>query len=196
MLYIKEYYNFINEQLYFNIKIDDILNILGEQIDLFNKLNIDKEQIDFKGNIEDLYSKNDFSKKLEKHNYKKGKLEDTEYDETLLDVNTKLKFFFIYDKTDNELQEPKSIILQYIQNNKKSNILCYKGNDLNKIFQKLTETSIELSDGKHTYLYKTTNGGNNWSMNNVQMETDKMKSELDKEELNNLIKTNKLIIKK
>lgn len=195
MLYLKEYYNFINERLNFNISIDEILNVLGEQVDLFNKLNINKDQIDFKGNIEDLYKNNDFNEKLDKHIYKKGKLEDTIYDETLLDDNTKLKFFFIYDKSDNELQEPRSIVLQYIQNNKKSNILCYKGNDINKIFQKLTDITIELTNGKKTYLYKTTNAGNNWIMNNVQMETDEMKSEIDKEELNDLITKNNLKIK-
>lgn len=193
MLYIKEFYTFINESIDLNIKIDDIIKIFDEQVDIFKKLNIDKDQIDYTGNIEELYNNNDFSKKLNDKNYKKGKFEDTSYDETLLG-NTILKFFFIYDKTDNELQEPRSIVLQYIENNKKSNILCYKGN-INKIFQKLTDKTIELTDGTKTYLYKTTNAGNNWIMNNVQMETNKMKTEIDKEELNDLISKKNIKIK-
>ena len=36
--------------------------------------------------------------------------------------------------------------------------------------KKITDSTIELTNGEDTFLYKTTNGGNNWEMKNVQME--------------------------
>ena len=107
----------------------------------------------------------------------------------MLDKNTILKFFFLYKKESIELEEPEFIILQYIKNGKRSNIIGYTNKDnINDFYEKLTDASVELTNGKDTYLYKTTNGGNNWEMKNVQMEDDEMKGDLDKEELKNLIK--------
>jgi hypothetical protein len=48
--------------------------------------------------------------------------------------------------------------------------------------------NLGSSNSIDTYLYKTTNGGNNWEMKNVQMEDEEMKGDLDKGELQNLIK--------
>lgn len=191
MIHIKSFNNFLNESQIpkFNVDIESLLSILGEKIDLFKVFKIDRDQITENDDIDKIYNNNDFNKRLKKNGLKKGKLEDTSYDETLLDKNTILKFFFLYKKESIELEEPEFIILQYIKNGKRSNITGYTNKDnINDFYEKLTDALIELTNGKDTYLYKTTNGGNNWEMKNVQMEDEEMKGDLDKEELQNLIK--------
>lgn len=191
MIHIKSFNNFLNENQIpkFNVDIESLLSILGEKIDLFKVFKINKDQITENDDINQIYNNNDFNKRLKKNGLKKGKLEDTSYDETLLDKNTILKFFFLYKKESIELEEPKFIILQYIKNGKRFNITGYTNKDnINDFYEKLTDASIELTNGEDTYLYKTTNGGNNWEMKNVQMEDEEMKGDLDKGELQNLIK--------
>ena len=199
MINIKNFNNFLNESKIpsLTIDIDEIIALLGEKIDLFKNFKIDKDQILEKDDISELYDNNDFNERLKKNNLKKGKLEDTSYDETLLNKNTVLKFFFIHKEESIELEEPEFVILQYIKNNNKSNLLCYSNKDnINDFFEKLTDATIELTNGKDTYLYKTTNGGNNWEMKNVQMEDDEMKGDLDKKQLQKLITDKNLKIVK
>lgn len=190
MIHIKNYSTFITEGKLpsLTINITELLGLLEESIDIFSLFKIDEEQVIITDEIEKLYENNKFNEKLKKNDLKKGKLEDTSYDETLLGDDTILKFFFIYEKSEMQLEEPKYIILQYTQNNKKSEILGYTNKDsINTFYEKLTDAIVELSNGKETYLYKTTNGGNNWEMKNVQMENDDMKYELDKDQLQSLI---------
>jgi len=191
MRYIKNYNLFINENNNINLKItiEDLLSILDEEIDIFKIFNINKDQVKVNDDIDILYNNSEFNQQIDKKEFKKGKLEDTSYDETLLDDNIKLKFFFINNKGTIEIEEPKFIILQYNKNGIKSDIKGYENIDkINKFYQKLTDSTIELSNGKDTFIYQTSNGGNNWEMKNVQMENGDMKGELDIDEINNLIK--------
>lgn len=193
MKHLKKYNLFINESKFPNIRItiDELLKLLDEEVDIFRIFSIDKDQVTISDNIEKLYNNNDFNHKLDKNELKKDSLQDTSYNETLLDENITLKFFFIHKKNEVELEEPEYIILQYLnkKDNKQSSIKGFKNfNKINTFYQKLTDSTVELTDGKKTYIYQTTNGGNNWEMKNVQMETGVMKGSLDKEELNDLIK--------
>ena len=82
-----------------------------------------------------------------KNELKKGKLEDTSYDETLLDKNIILKFFFLYNKESIELEEPEFIILQYIKNGVRSDVIAYTNKDnINDFYEKLFELASKLSD--------------------------------------------------
>lgn len=199
MIHIKNYNFFINENKNINLKItiDELLLVLDEEINIFDIFKINKDQIKQNDDISELYENAEFNKKIINNDLKKGKLEDTSYDETLLDDNISLKFFFLNNKGEMELEEPEFIILQYNKNGIKSDIKGYKNVDkINKFYQKLTDSTIELSNGKDTYVYQTSNGGNNWEMKNVQMENDTMKGELDIDELNDLIKKLNLKIKR
>lgn len=185
------YYDFIkeNKNISLSISIETLLSMFNDKVDIFKIFSINKEQVNINSDIQSLFDNNDFNKTINEKGYKKGKLEDTTYDQTLLDDTTILKFFFLYKKGAVEIEEPEYIILQYTKNDKNSDILSYDNKDnINKFYEKLTDSTIELKKGDNTYLYKTTNGGNNWEMKNVQMEDDEMKGDLDKEELKNLIK--------
>ena len=191
MKYLKSYNEFINEQLSVDltVNIDDMLSVLKEEVDIFKLFSINKDQIKINSVIDELYNNNEFNTSLTKKSLKKGKLEDTSFDETLLGKNTTIKFFFIYGKDSIEIEEPKYIIVQYVNDNKRSNIIGYDNVDsANKFYKKLTDATIELSDGKKSYIYTTSNGGNDWELGNVQMEKGEIKGELGKDELSAMIK--------
>ena len=198
MKYLKSYNEFINEQLSVDltVNIDDMLSVLKDEVDIFKLFSINKDQININSVIDELYNNNEFNISLSKKSLKKGKLEDTEFDETLLGKNTTIKFFFVYGKDSMEIEEPKYIIVQYVNDNKRSNIIGYDNVDsANKFYKKLTDATIELSDGKKSYIYTTSNGGNDWELGNVQMEKGDIKGELGKDELSAMIKKLNLKIK-
>jgi len=190
---VKRFDDFLNEKKIPEISIDikDLLSTLKDnKIDIFRKFKINKDAVAVNGNIEDLYSNRDFNINLKKNKLKKGKLQNTQYSETLLDDKYTLKFFFLYNEKSIELEEPEFIILQYydMDNTKSSDILGFTNSDyINSFYEKLTDATIELTKGDDTYVYQTTNGGNNWQMKNVQMEDDEMKGDLDKKELQKII---------
>lgn len=197
---IKKYEQFISESKIpdLTINMDDLLNLFKDSnVDIFRIFNINKDVININSDIEELYNNDSFLNNIDKKNMKIGKLQNTLDTETLLNKKYILKFFFIYDKKSMELEEPKYIILQYFNKdkNKRSNLISYSNKDeINNFYKTLTDATIELSNGDEKYIYKTTNGGNNWEMRNVQMENDEMKSELDKIELQKLINNKKLKI--
>ena len=199
MIHLKKYNNFITESISINlsITIDDLLSSLGEPVDIFKLFEINRDQVNTNGDIKDLFDNSDFGHNLDKKNFKKSNLEDTSDDETLLDSNTSLRFFFILKKDLIQIEEPSYVIVQYISNNKKSDIKGFSNdNNINEFYKKLTDSVIELSNGKDTYVYQTSNGGNDWELRNVQMENSDMVGELGKDELNNLITKLKLKIVK
>ena len=198
MKHIKSYTEFLNEQISaeLTVSVDDMLSVLKDQIDIFKLFSIGKDQIVENSTIDDLYNNNNFNEILTKKSLKKGKIEDTSFDETLLGKNTSIKFFFIYGKESIQIEEPKFIIVQYIKDNKRSNIIGYDNVDsANNFYKKLTDATIELTDGKKSYIYKTSNGGNDWELGNVQMEKGDIKGELGKDELSAMIKKLNLKIK-
>jgi len=190
---VKKYDDFLNEKKIPKISIDikELISTLdNSKTDIFRTFKINKDEVGVRGDIDKLYSNNGFNNNIKKNDLKNGKLQNTQYSETLLDDKYVLKFFFTYDKTSMVLEEPKFIILQYYntETDERSDILGFTNTDnINSFYEKLTDSTIELSKGKDTYVYQTSNGGNNWEMKNVQMEDEEMKGTLDKKELQELI---------
>jgi len=190
---VKKFNDFLNEKKIpkISINIKDLLSILeGNKIDIFRKFRINKDAVGVRDNIDELYVNRDFNINFKKDKLKKGKLQNTQYSETLLDDKYILKFFFLYEQDSMELEEPGFIILQYYNtdNTERSDILGFENTDnINSFYEMLTDATIELTKGDDTYIYQTTNGGNNWQMKNVQLEDDEMKGALDKKELQDLI---------
>jgi hypothetical protein len=193
MKHLKQYNNFINEKRIPKISMDikELLSILdSSKTDIFRTFLINKDEVGVRGDIDKLYSNSGFNDNIKKNGLKHGKLNNTQYSETLLDEKYVLKFFFIYDKTSMELEEPQFIILQYYntETDDRSDILGFTNTDnINSFYEKLTDATIELTKGDDTFVYQTSNGGNNWEMKNVQMEDDTMKGTLDKKELQDVI---------
>jgi len=199
MRYIKSFKSFIKEGSLPNISIDinDILEPLEKQVDLFTSFQIDPDSFDIKTNISNLYKNVDFNKFLDKKKLKKGKLENTKDNQTLLDDKYIMSFFFVYDKGDIEIEEPKFIFIQYYHTDNKtlSEIKVFENNNnIKDFYRKLTDTNIELMNNDKSYIYTTSNSGNNWELKNIDMVEGDFKSSLDFEEMNKLLKNDKIKI--
>jgi hypothetical protein len=201
MKYLINYNLFINENNMPNINIDieDILNIFDKNVDMFNTFELNPDEINIKTNISNIYNNKDFNNFLNKKKLKKGKLENTKDNQTLLNDDYILTFFFIYEEKTMELDEPLFVFLQYYNtiNNKLSDIKVFENNNnINDFYRKLTDTNIELIYKDKTYIYTTSNSGNNWELKNTEMISGDFKSNLDIDEMNNLLKNNKIKINK
>jgi hypothetical protein len=185
-----------------NIKInisDLIENFRKNEKNLFSIFNLDSKNISKNINISELYENVDFEKALKNKKLKKGKIQDTKDFETLLVDKYVLKFFFIYKQNEIELEEPIYIVLQYFnkEKNKLSDILLFlNDNNIEEFYRKLTNSTIEIDKDNKTYIYNTSNSGNNWDLKNPKYVNKKFKDSIDDDELSDLIKDkkNKLIL--
>ena len=200
---IKQFEEFINEKNTIkNIKvsIEELLDTIDDnELDMMTTFNLDGEDVTVKDNISKLYSDSQFNKKLDKKKLKKGKLQDTKDNETLLDDNYILRFFFVYEKDSIELEEPKYILIQYYNKSDGtiSEIKVFENNDsTNKFYELLTDKTIEIQKGKKEYIYQTSNSGNNWELKNPNQVKGKFKDELDSDEIDSLLKNKKIKLNK
>jgi hypothetical protein len=203
MKQIKKFDEFINEKKSvkdIKISIDELLDVINDnELNLMTTFNLDGENVTEKDNISKLYSDSQFNKKLDKKKLKKGKLEDTKDSETLLDDNYILRFFFVYEKDAVEIEEPKYILVQYYNKSEGtvSDITLYENqNSINKFYEILTDTTIDIRKGKKEYVYQTSNSGNNWELKNPKQVKGKFKDELDYEEVDDLLKNKKIKLEK
>lgn len=198
---LKKFQDFINEKILNRIKIsiDELLNIIDQnELKLSTTFGLDDDTITIKDNISVLYNDANFNKNINKKGLKKSKLHDTKDNQTLLDDNIILRFFFIYPKDSIELEEPKYIIIQYFNKNTNeiSDIRLFQNKDsINKFYETLTDKTIELKKGEKEYIYQTSNSGNNWELKNPKQVKGHFKSELDFEEMDNLLKNKKIKLK-
>ena len=201
MKHLKGYNNYLNEKKIpkLTIDIDELLSILSKnKADIFRTFRINKDEVGVREDIDKLYSNSGFNNYVKKNGMKRGKAQNTQFSETLLDEKYVLKFFFIHDKDSTEIEEPKFIILQYqnTDTEERSDILGFTNSDnINSFYKKLTDATVELTKGDETYIYQTSNGGNNWEMKNVQMEDSEMKGTFDRDELQDIIDKKKLGVK-
>jgi hypothetical protein len=200
---IKQFQEFVNEKSSIKdikVTIEELMDIINDnELNLMTTFNLDGENVTEKDNISKLYSDAQFNKNLDKKKLKKGKLQDTKDSETLLDENYVLRFFFVYEKDSNELEEPKYILVQYYNKstNEVSEIMLFENNDsINKFYETLTDTTIEIQRGKKDYIYQTSNSGNNWELKNPKQVKGKFKDELDADQIDDLLKDKKIKLNK
>jgi len=139
-------------------------SIEAEEIDLFTTFNVSRDEVELT-DIQSLYDNDLFNKQLDKKGFKKNEMESTEETETFIEETVQVKFFSIYKKNQSELEQPKYIVYQ--SKNKKSSkwgdIKIYSVNgDMQKFYSKLTDKTVEIKKGDKTYIYSTSNSGNDW----------------------------------
>ncbi len=154
--YIKKYTKYFNT----------IENII-ESLNLFEKevlFAIKAEEVEFdifdihlkSTNIDSLYNDIKFEKNIIDADYRKSELFDTIDYETFLDKP--LKFFFLYEKNKNDLENPSNIIIE----SENHSIKIYRINDnIKNFYDKLTSKSIEIIDNNIKYIYQTSTN-NEW----------------------------------
>lgn len=155
---------------------DELLNSIGaEEVDLFQTFNFSPDSIKSNFTIEELYDNQIFNQRLIKGGYKKNELESTEETETFMEDTIVVKFFSVYKKDRSELERPEYIIYQSRKRKeiKWNPIKCYKvKNDMKNFYDKLTNKTVEIKKGDKTYIYSTSNSGNDWQLQKREEDQD------------------------
>lgn len=155
---------------------DKLLNTIGaEEVDLFQTFNFSPDSIKSNFTIEELFDNQIFNKKLIKGGYKKNDLESTEETETFMEDTIVVKFFSVYKKNRSELERPEYIIYQSRKRKetKWNPIKCYKvKNDMKNFYDNLTNKTVEIKKGSKSYIYMTSNGGVEWSLQKREEDQD------------------------
>jgi hypothetical protein len=103
---------------------------------------------------------------------------------------------FLYDINSNELENPVYIMMQVYNDTLSSwdTLKIYKiQDDVKKFYDKLTSRTIEIVDGDQNFIYTTSNG-NEWVLQNKDVENDVYRQTFRKEELEDLVKDRKIKI--
>jgi hypothetical protein len=187
MRHLKKYTQYIKESI--TTDVDGLLDSINDKKTDFFALNLSNDDYINK-TIEDIFDENDFNKQLFKNNLKKGEINSTTEIENFLRKDIDMKFFFLYDRDETVLDNPNFLILQYYKNDKWYPIEIYKikGN-IKKFYDKLTAKTIKLTFDEVTYIYQTSNSGNNWLLKDTDKKNDQFKENLETEDIKNLIKS-------
>lgn len=166
---------------------DALLNsINAKELDILNTLKIPRELMDIE--FDTLSDNVEFINSLSSIALKKSPLENSDDYQTFL--NKPCRFMFLYDINSNELENPEYLIFQVWNDSLKKweELKLYKVNDnAKKFYDKLTSRTIEILDGDQNYIYQTSNG-NEWVLQNLDVENDTYKKTFRREELQSLLK--------
>jgi len=198
-MYIKTYRHFKESiQIDFNTQnLSDLLesltiwedsllsSIKAEKEDIkkvFDHIKRSKNKID----IENLAEDSNFMESLSNIGLRKSNIQNTSDFETFL--GKPLKFMPIFRVEDNDLMNPIYILIQsYNDSNEEwDEIRLYKVNDdIKKFYDKLSSKTIEIvdNDTKNSYIYITSNSGNDWELKNINDGTDTFKRYLQNSDL-------------
>lgn len=178
---IKNYKNFLKENLNDTNSKDLLKSINAEHVLMGDVLDFNSEKFT---DIETLSKDAEFLKKLDGKDFKKNNLENTKYCETFLKEPKDIKFFLIFKKSESELDPtPEYIVIQ----NGNNPINIYKINDnIRKFYDELSSKTIEIKKGDKNYIYKTSNAGNDWTLQNIENKDNSFKDIMSNDELKKL----------
>jgi len=183
---IKKYLEYIKEAI--TTDVDGLLNSINDKKTDFFAIHLSNDDYINK-TIDDLYDDGDFNNQLFKENLKKGEIESTTEIENFLRKDIDMKFFFLYSRNETILDNPNFLILQYFKNDKWYPIEIYKiDSNIDDFYKKLTAKTIKLTFDNVTYIYQTSNSGNNWLLKDKQKKNEKFKENLENEEIKTLIR--------
>jgi hypothetical protein len=183
-------FNTSNSDLLESLKVwhDLILTSIGaELVDVFEELNLPKEEFQKIMDVDTLSKNVQFFNSLNSLGLKFSPIQKSDDFQTF--VNKPCKFMMIYDFRANELENPNYILFQTYNDTLKKwddAKLYLIREDIKKFYDKLTSKTIEISDGGENYIYVTSNG-NDWELQNSEKENDLFKRFLRKEELEEVI---------
>ena len=158
-------------------------SIEAEEIDLYTTFHLNPDLMKNDYSIQELYDNDKFNNALSKKDYKKNELESTDETETFIEETIHVKFFSIYKNNQSELEQPKYIVYQSKTDGDWGSVKAYEVNgDMTKFYNKLTNKSIEINKGDKTYIYNTSNSGNNWLL---QKHADNQDTKTFKDDMSN-----------
>jgi hypothetical protein len=183
---IKRYLQYIKESI--TTDVDGLLDSIREEKVDFYALHLSSDNYINK-TIDTVYDEAEFNKQLFKENLKKGELDSTMDIENFLRKDIDMKFFFLYSRNETVLDNPNFLILQYYKDDKWHPIEIYKiKGKVENFYEKLTAKTIKLTFDNVTYIYTTSNSGNNWILKETDKKTEKFKENLETEDIKTLIR--------
>jgi len=189
---LMKYIEFIKENL--STTINQLLqSVNAEQVDFYYILGINKDKFINK-NINFIFNDSDFNNALYKKKLKKSELTSTLDTENFLKKHYNIKYFLLIDRDIPKIDTPKYIIFQYSKKDSNwSDVYMYKINgNIRNFFEKMTSRTIEIKDNNKSYIYQTSNSGNNWILQNINDKNNTFKENLDNDELRSILKNKKL----
>ena len=207
MKYLKKYQSYL-ESLKFDLAIvnvdineslglyyENILKSIGaEEIDIYDTFKLPKEEFETRLNLDILTNNTEFINSLSSIGLKKSNVENSDDYETFL--NKPCRFMFIYRVEGNELENPNYILFQSFNQtlDKWEDTKLYRvTGEIKSFYDKLSSKVIEIEDGDNKYIYNTSNN-NEWSLQNIDKESDKFKKYFRKDEFETFINDNKFKI--
>jgi len=166
-------------------------SIEAEEVNLYRIFNLDESDYDRGLFIENLYNDKIFNKKLYNKGFKKTNLESSEDSETFIEKTIDIKFFLIYDKDKTELDKPEYIVFQSKARNetKWNDLKTYKVNqDMRNFYDRLSTKTVEIKKGDKTYIFSTSNAGNDWQLKNMNDSDDIFKKMMKSDEIKAVLK--------
>lgn len=183
---IKKYLQYIKESI--TTDVDGLLQSINDKKVDFYSIGLSNDNYINK-TLEFLYDDADFNNQLFKENLKKGEMDSTMEIENFLRKDIDMKFFFLYNRNETVLDNPDYLILQYFKDNKWYPIEIYKiKGSIQNFYEKLTAKTIKLIQDNVTYIYETSNSGNNWILKDKNKKTDNFKENLTTDEIKQLVK--------
>lgn len=185
---IKSFLSFIKENNSLNDISTDTSSLLrsidAEQILMGDEFDFNSERFT---DIDSLAQNGDFIFKIDKKGYKRNNTEDSKDSETFLDDGDDIKFFLIFKKEDSELDpKPEFIIIQSKKKDSSTwgSIKMYKVKEnIRNFYDKLSSKTIEIKKGDKNYIYKTSNAGNDWTIQNTQNKDSIFKDIMSRDEI-------------
>lgn len=182
----------ISESL--NVWHDLLLSAIGaKEVNIFDTFKMPKDDHKDRLDIDYLSNNVEFINSLASIALKKSQVQNT--DDFSCFINKPCKFMFIYGVENNELENPLYILFQVWNETLKKwdEVKLYKINDdVKKFYDKLSSKTIEITDGSDNYIYTSGNAGNEWNLQNTNMENDTYKKIFRKEELQKLLDEKKV----
>jgi hypothetical protein len=184
---MKTYYQFLFEKVIINPEIL-LDSIQAKQISSEEIFGIDTKKYN---DLETLFNDNTFNEKIKSKGFKKDNFELTKEYETFLKESISIKYFLIFKSTQNELERPKYIALQVKKVNESwGQIGVYEVNrDMKNFYDLLTNKTVEIKLNNKNYIYKTTNGGTDWTLQNTENQDQTFRQTMRSDEINNSLKT-------
>ena len=174
---------------------DALLSSVGaEEVNIFDTLKLPQDDFSDKLDLDSLGDNVEFINSLSSIALKKSPIQNSDDFQTFL--NKPCRFMFLYDINSNELENPVYIMMQVYNDTLSSwdTLKIYKiQDDVKKFYDKLTSRTIEIVDGDQNFIYTTSNG-NEWVLQNKDVENDVYKQTFRKEELEDLVKDRKIKI--
>lgn len=212
MKYLYNYSDFIIESVEEFVELAADVNILesivtdsesllksiqAKEEDLYNTFELNSDNFQRNMKIEKLYNSPSFNKKLSSKKLKKSTLEETEDMETFLENILDVKFFLIHEQDKSTLDKPEYIVFQSKKRDSAAwdEIKLYSvHDDIKNFYDRLTNKTVELKKGDKTYIYFTSNSGNNWQLQNLEVADDIFKDLLDNEEIKMILRDKDITI--